>query len=76
MINCSWSNVDLGWRCGEIFSMCKEAIEIAKLLNTKVSFEFNKVRVNVSKSSSANNLAIKALAAAQAGKTSVYGEGC
>ena len=76
-MKCSWNSVDLGWLIGgDVASMCKEAIEIATLLDTKVSFVFNEVRVNVSPKSSYILTAQKALVAVSSGVASVYGEGC
>ena len=43
-MNCTWTHVDLAWRPGDIYSMTKEAVQIAELLNTKVSFDFNGVK--------------------------------
>ena len=74
-MNCSWSHVDLGFRFGDIGSMSKEAIEIAKLLDTKVSFVFNGVKVNVTKFSSYDTVAHAALDAVRDGKISAFGEG-
>ena len=48
---CSWYEIDLGSRLGSIDGMCKEAIEIAKLLNTQCTFNFNGVKVCVDKNS-------------------------
>ncbi len=48
---CSWYEIDLGSRLGSIDDMCKEAIEIAKLLNTQCAFDFNGVKVCVDRNS-------------------------
>lgn len=74
-MKCSWSHIDLGWRCGDIGSMCKEAIEIAALLDTKVSFKFNSVKVNVAGRSDWEEVTEQALDAVRSGTTSVYGRG-
>ena len=72
-MKCNWSNVSLGRRGGIISDMTKEAIVIAKLLDTKVNFEFNGVTVNVSKYSDWRDVTISVHEAIQSGKISVYG---
>lgn len=72
-MKCNWSNVSLGWRSGSINNMTEEAIVIAKLLDTKVNFEFNSVTVNVSKHSDWKDVTISVHEAIQSGKKSVYG---
>lgn len=62
-MNCSWSDIELGWRLGSIDSMTREAIEIAKLLNTRCTFEFNGVTVAVNKNSNWEKVALVALEA-------------
>lgn len=74
-MNCNWNHVDLGWRLGDIGSMSDEAIEVARLLNTKVSFEFNGVKVNVSKDSFWKDVADSALDALRNGDSAVFGKG-
>lgn len=51
-MKCSWNCIDLGWRLGMLGDMMMEAISIAELLETKVSFEFNGVQVTVNKNTS------------------------
>ena len=72
-MNCSWSELDLGWRMGVISEQVKEAIEISQVLNTKVKFEFNKVIVHVNKNSDPNDTISKVLSAVKNGVTKVYG---
>lgn len=74
-MKCNWSNVSLGFRFGTIDDMTKEAIEVAKLLDTKVNFEFNGVTVNVSKHSDVEDVYFKTMDALKIGKKSVYGKG-
>lgn len=74
-MKCNWSHVSLGWRSGSIDNMTKEAIEVAKTLDTKVDFEFNGVKVNVSKHSDWKDVTIDVHEAIQSGKKSVYGKG-
>ncbi len=74
-MKCNWSSVSLGWRGGRISDMTKEAIEIAKLLDTKVNFEFNDVKVNVSKYSDWEDVTISVHEAVLDGKKSVHGKG-
>ncbi len=74
-MNCPWNKIDLGWTCGDICTLSNKAVDIAKLLNTKVTFEFNGVKVCASPTTSAGRLAYAALDAVRDGKTSVYGEG-
>lgn len=74
-IKCNWSHIDLGWRSGEIFSMCDEAITIACVTSTKVSFEFNGIKVNVTGESNTDSVARKALEAVKSKETAVFGEG-
>ena len=74
-MNCSWSCIDLGWTIGDIGSMSKEAIEVANLLNTKVSFDFNGVKVNVTKESNYVLVANDALEAVRLGINAVFGQG-
>lgn len=62
-MNCSWSDIELGWRLGSIDSMTKEAIEVAKLLNTRCTFEFNGVTVAVNNNSNWEKVAHAALIA-------------
>ena len=47
-----WNCIDLGWRLGSLGDMMMEAISIAELLNTNVSFDFNGVKVTVNKNTS------------------------
>lgn len=75
-MNCKWRHVDLGWRCGAIYEMCDDAVQIAKLLNTQVSFTFNGVRVNVSNQSDAEDISFKALEAVKNKTDAVFGKGC
>jgi hypothetical protein len=75
-MKCNWSHVDLGWRSGDIYTMSKEAVEIAKLLDTNVSFLFNGVRVNVSTKTDPASVAKLATIAVQEGLPSVHGQGC
>lgn len=75
-MNCKWRHVDLGWRCGAIYEMCDDAVQIAKLLNTQVSFTFNGVRVNVSSQSDAEDVSFQALEAVKYETTAVFGKGC
>lgn len=77
-MNCNWTHVDLGWRPGDIYSMTEEAVQIAKLLNTKVSFDFNGVKVHVTKQSTDTDidyLCEEVLNAIKQGKSSVFGRG-
>ena len=74
-MNCTWTHVDLGWRPGDIHSMTKEAVQVAELLNTKVSFDFNGVKVNITKHSTVTAVAEGALDAVRKGKNSFFGEG-
>ncbi|HHB9680589.1 TPA: hypothetical protein ACOAY7_002972 [Vibrio cholerae] len=74
-MKCDWSNISLGFRFGTIDDMTKEAIEVAKLLDTKVNFEFNGVLVNVSKHSDVEDVCFKTMDALKIGKKSVYGKG-
>lgn len=74
-MKCNWSNVSLGYRFGNINEVIKEAIEIAKLLDTKVNFEFNGVLVNVSKHSDVEDVYFKTMDALKIVKKSVYGKG-
>lgn len=74
-MKCSWNKINLGWRLGNISEMVEEAIQIANLLDTKVSFEFNGVKVNLSKHSDHQNTVRKVTDAVGEGKT-IYGEGC
>ncbi len=76
MMNCKWRHVDLGWRCGAIYEMCDDAVQIAKLLNTQVSFTFNGVRVNVSSQSDAEDVSFQALEAVKNKTDAVFGKGC
>ena len=48
-MKCSWSDIDLGWRAGTINNMVKEAIEIATLLDTRCTFEYQNTIVSVDK---------------------------
>lgn len=73
-MKCSWSDIDLGWRLGSIDVMCKEAIEIAKLLDTRCSFEFNGVTVAVNKNSNWENLAKLVVDAVSKGNTHYVSE--
>ncbi len=75
-MNCKWRHVDLGWRTGTIYEMCDEAVQIAKLLNTQVSFTFNGVRVNVSSQSDPEDVSFQALEAAKYETSAVFGKGC
>jgi hypothetical protein len=68
-MKCSWSDIDLGWRDGTIDNMVKEAIEIAKLLDTRCSFEFNGVTVAVNKNSNWETLSKLAKNAVADGNT-------
>lgn len=74
-MKCLWNNVDLGWRAGDIWTMTRDAIAIAGTLDTKVSFEFNGVKVNVTKSSTIELVADKTILAVKQKQMSVYGEG-
>ena len=60
-MNCSWTDIELGWRLGSIDNMAKEAIEIAKLLNTRCTFEFNGIIVAVNKDSDWEKVSLAAL---------------
>lgn len=60
-MKCSWTNVDLGWRTGSIYDMCEEAVQIAKVLDTEVSFMFNGCRVNLTKNSVADEQTVKSI---------------
>jgi len=75
-MNCKWRHVDLGWRCGAIYEMCDDAVQIAKLLNTQVSFTFNGVRVNVTSQSDPEDVSFKALEAVTSKTDAVFGKGC
>lgn len=75
-MNCNWTHVDLGWRLGDIYSMVKEAVQVAELLNARVSFDFNGVKVNVTKNSTdINGLCYEVLDAVKQGKMAVFGRG-
>lgn len=74
-MKCNWNSIDLGWRMGSVDNMAKEAIEIATLLSTKVSFDFNGVKVNVTSQSDCEGVAMDTLNAVRFGKTSVFGKG-
>lgn len=75
-MNCKWRHVDLGWRCGTIYEMCDEAVQVAKLLNTQVSFTFNGVRVNVSNQSDVEGVSFQAMEAVKNKTDAVFGKGC
>ena len=48
-MKCSWSDIDLGWRFGDVTDQVREAIEIATLLDTRCTFEFQNTIVSVDK---------------------------
>ena len=73
-MNCKWSPIDLGWRCGTIYEMCSDAIEIAKLLNTRVVFTFNGVRVNVGGRSDVEDVSLQTMQAVKSGTDAVFGD--
>ena len=62
-MKCSWSDIDLGWRLGNVDSLCKEAIAIAVLLDTRCTFDFNGITVCVDKNSEWEKVAVAALKA-------------
>ncbi len=74
MKNCQWSPIDLGWRCGTIYEMCDDAVQIAKLLNTRVVFTFNGVRVNVGTRSDVEDVSLRTMQAVKSGTDTVFGE--
>ena len=74
-MKCPWSKINLGWACGDIFTLSRQAVEVAKLLNTKVTFDFNGVKVCASPITNPRDLSASALGAVEEGKGSVYGEG-
>lgn len=71
-MKCSWTNVDLGWRTGSIYDMCEEAVQIAKLLDTGVSFMFNGCSVNLTKNSVAEQMVKSIMVAVNYDQTSVF----
>lgn len=74
-MKCPWRKIDLGWTCGDIGTLCKQALEIAITLDTKVSFDFNGVKVSLSPKTNAADITEKALMAVGTDTKSVYGEG-
>lgn len=74
-MKCPWHKIDLGWTCGDIATLCKQALEIAILLDTKVSFDFNGVKVNISPKTDVKGVIEKAFMAIGTDTKSVYGEG-
>jgi len=74
-MKCSWNKIDLGWTCGDIGTLCRQASEISILLDTKVSFDFNGIKVNLSPKSNVSTLIEKTMQAVGTETKSVYGEG-
>jgi hypothetical protein len=74
-VKCPWYKIDLGSACGDIYTLSKQAVEIAKLLDTEVSFDFNGVKVNASAKTCPTKLATDACDAVGKGIKSIYGEG-
>lgn len=48
-MKCSWLDIDLGWRFGDVTDQVREAIEIATLLDTRCTFEYQNTIVSVDK---------------------------
>lgn len=46
-----YTTIDLGWVMGNFCDLFTEALAIAGLTNTKVSFDFNGVRVHITSES-------------------------
>lgn len=67
--------IDLGFALGDIGGMFREAKEIANTLDVKVSFEFNGVKVNISKHSTLEYVYPRLQDAIQTRKLSCFGEG-
>lgn len=70
-----FKQIDLGWTTGDIGGMFKEAKEVANVLDVKVSFEFNGVKVNISKNSTFEYVYSKLEEAIKTKKLSCFGEG-
>ena len=70
-----FNRIDLGFAFGDIGSLFREAKEIAIKCDVKVSFEFNGVKVNISKNSTLDYIYPKLQDAIQTKKLSCFGEG-
>jgi hypothetical protein len=68
-------NIDLGWAIGDIGSLFKEAKEIATKCDVKVSFDFNGVKVNMSKDSTLEHIWPRLQEAMKGKNLSCFGEG-
>ncbi len=67
--------IDLGFALGDIGSLFIEAKEIATKCDVKVSFDFNGVKVNMSKNSTLEYIWPRLQEAIQTKKLSCFGEG-
>lgn len=70
-MKCSWDCVDLGHRMGLLGDMMMEARTIAALLGTKVSFDFNGVKVILNENTSVLYNQQVVLDAVQSGKKKI-----
>ena len=70
-----FNKIDLGWASGDIGSLFREAKEIATKCDVKVSFDYNGVKVNMSKNSTLEHIWTRLQDAIQTNKLSCFGEG-
>lgn len=71
----AFTHLDLGWSMGSFDYLFNEAKRIAELTNTKVSFSFNGVKVNMTKDSTLDYTWPLIQEAIKHQKLSAFGEG-
>ena len=67
----TFKDIDLGWEMGSIGHLLKNAIEICEATDCRAGFNFNGVKVRVTKHTNINDMAEVALKAVQEGTNQV-----
>lgn len=74
-MKCRWRSINLGWTPGMIDEQITEAVHIAKMLDTKVSFDFSGIKVNVTKNSTIEYTYNAYIQAQKGERIACFGEG-